>query len=84
MLHWPMLQCVLLFSKKQNILYVAFSKYHFRDHSYITRIQLAVLDHKYCLNQQWPDIRKVNSCILENSENKQKVGCDSCQRTQVA
>ena len=52
MLYWLMLQNVLPFSKKQSILYVAVSKYHFRDQSYITRIQLAVLDHNNHLNRQ--------------------------------
>ena len=73
MLYWPLLQSVVPFSKKQSILYVAVSKCYFRDQSYITRIQLAVLDHYNHLNQQ---MAKNNSCILENSKNKQKVEHD--------
>ena len=52
MLYWPMLQSVLLFNKKQRSLYVAVSKYYFRDQSYITRIQLAVLNYNNHLNRQ--------------------------------
>ena len=51
MLYWPMLQSGLPFSKKQSSLYVAVSQYHFRDQSYVTRIQLAVLDHNNHLNR---------------------------------
>ena len=78
-----MLQSVLPFSKKQRSLYVAVSKYYFRDQSYITRIQLAVLDHKNHLKRQNAKNKEGELMYAQKFRKQTRDSCQGMQEVQL-